>query len=61
MRITPDTHPDRFTEEEARFFEAGKCGEVTECGNGGGIVRCGKPSDPGAHFGNCADHAERKA
>ena len=54
--VTPDTDPDRFTEEEAALFYAGKCGWVTESGNWTGVVHCEQPSEPGASFGNCAEH-----
>lgn len=54
--VTPDTDPDRFTEEEAALFYAGKCGHVVEYGNGGGVVHCEAPSKPGATFGSCAEH-----
>lgn len=56
--VTPDTDPDRFTEAEAALFRAGKCGEVVEYGNCRGVIHCGKPSKPGASFGNCAEHEE---
>ncbi len=53
--ITPDTDPDRFTAEEEAYFRAGKCGMTT----GYGLPwteHCGQPSEPGASFGNCAEH-----
>jgi hypothetical protein len=53
--ITPDNSPDRFTEEEAALFRAGRCGWVT----GYGLPwteHCGKRSKPGASFGNCPEH-----
>jgi hypothetical protein len=54
--ITPDTDPDRFTDEEAAAFRAGKCGWVVEFGNGRGAIQCGEPSKSGASFGNCDEH-----
>ena len=56
--VTPDIDPDRFTAEETALFRRGRCGWVTEYGNGAGpaVVHCGKPSKPGASFGNCAGH-----
>jgi ribonucleotide monophosphatase NagD (HAD superfamily) len=59
--VTPTTDPDRWTPEEARLFNQGKCSETIESGNGRGIVHCGKPSKPGASFGHCADHEARLA
>lgn len=54
--VTPDTDPDRFTEEEAAIFRAGKCGWTVEFGNRSGVIHCGEPSEPGVSFGNCAAH-----
>jgi hypothetical protein len=54
--VTPDTDPDRWTEEEAALFRAGKCSETVEFGNFGGIVHCGYPSKPGASLGHCDRH-----
>jgi hypothetical protein len=54
--VTPDTDPDRFTDEEVALFRAGKCGEVVEYGNGRGVIHCGAPSRPGASFGSCEEH-----
>jgi hypothetical protein len=54
--ITPGTDPDRFTEDEAALFRAGKCGWVTESGMSPTIKHCRKRSKPGASFGNCAEH-----
>lgn len=52
--ITPDTDPDRFTEQEADAFRRGVCG--VPCNGYWGAEICGKPSRPGASFGNCAEH-----
>jgi hypothetical protein len=52
--VTPDTDPDRFTEQEADAFRRGVCG-TTGYGYYGGEI-CGQPSKPGASFGNCAEH-----
>jgi hypothetical protein len=54
--ITPDSDPERFTPEETLFFRQGRCGWVVEYGNGRGIRHCGQQSEPGASFGNCAEH-----
>lgn len=54
--ITPDTDPDRFNPEEVLFFRQGRCSWQIEYGNGRGERYCGKPSAPGASFGNCAEH-----
>lgn len=54
--ITPDTAPDRFTADEAALYRAGRCTWVIEYGNGRGVIHCRKPSQPGASFGNCAEH-----
>ena len=54
--ITPYTDPDRFTVEEKAYFDAGTCGWVTAYGTGPYIEHCGKPSRPGASFGNCVRH-----
>ena len=54
--VTPDTDPDRWDEEEAALFRAGKCSETVEFGNGRGIIYCGDPSKPGASFGHCDRH-----
>lgn len=53
--VTPDTDPDRFTAEETQYFRLGWCAWVIEDGLAG-IIRCGKPSEPGASFGDCAEH-----
>jgi hypothetical protein len=52
--ITPDTDPDRFTEQEADAFRRGVCAQ-TGRGYWGGEI-CGVQSEPGASFGNCALH-----
>ena len=54
--ITPGTDPDRFTEEEAAAYRAGKCGWQVEYGNVGMTKICGARSKRGASFGNCAGH-----
>lgn len=54
--VTPDTDPDRFTEEEAEYFRKGLCGWLVEYGNGRGEIHCGAPSEPDASFGYCAEH-----
>jgi len=54
--ITPDTDPDRFTEEETAAFRAGICGWLVEYGNWGAPKICGTLSKPGASFGNCDEH-----
>jgi hypothetical protein len=53
--ITPDTDPNRFTEEETRLFREGKCSQLVAHGMPWD-EHCGKPSEPGASFGNCAGH-----
>ena len=52
--VTPDTDPDRFTEQEADTFRRGVCGRTGSGYWGGGI--CGQPSKPGASFGYCEEH-----
>lgn len=58
--ITPHTDPQRFTEQEKKIFDDGKCCWQTETGTiaswepGGGY--CGAPSNPGATFGLCEEH-----
>ena len=55
--ITPDTDPDRFTEDEVTLFRAGKCPWQT----GYGLPwteYCEAPSRPGASFGHCPLHDE---
>jgi hypothetical protein len=57
--VTPDTDPDRWTEEEAALFRAGKCAwQVSDGGWGSGEKYCGEPSrtDPPASFGHCDRH-----
>jgi hypothetical protein len=52
--VTPDTNPDRFSEREAEAFRLGVCGQG---GYGAlGSDWCGRPSRPGASFGNCDEH-----
>jgi hypothetical protein len=58
--ITPDTDPDRFTDEEAAMFRAGTCGWQTAYGMPWD-EHCGAPSKPGASFGNCAEHEAQLA
>lgn len=55
--ITPDTHPDKFTEAEAALFRAGKCGWQTVLGMPW-MGHCEQPSEPGAPFGYCPRHRE---
>lgn len=57
-QITPDTHPDRFTEHEAALFRAGKCCWQIAYGLPWSQW-CGKPSELGAHFGHCPEHREQ--
>jgi hypothetical protein len=52
--VTPDTDPDRFSEEEADAFRRGVCGQ-TGYGYWGTEI-CGRPSKRGASFGNCDEH-----
>jgi hypothetical protein len=52
--VTPETDPDRFTEDEAATFWRGVCGQ-TGYGYWGNEI-CGRPSKPGASFGNCDEH-----
>ena len=58
--ITPYTHPDRFTEEEAAYFDAGLCGYQTDYGLPWD-KHCEEPSEPGADFGFCPAHAAQVA
>lgn len=51
--VTPDTDPDRFTEQEADYFRRGICCR-TGYGYWGGEM-CGRPSRPGASFGYCEE------
>lgn len=53
--VTPDTDPDRFTEDEAALFRAGKCGWLTAYGLPW-MKWCEVASKPGASFGNCDEH-----
>lgn len=55
---TPDSDPDRWLPEEVTLFRSGRCSWQAEYGNGPSIGYCGVPSEPGASFGNCADHNE---
>lgn len=52
--VTPETDPDRFTDDEAAAFRRGVCGQ-TGYGYWGNEI-CGQPSKPGASFGNCELH-----
>jgi hypothetical protein len=52
--VTPQTDPDRFTEDEAAAFWRGVCGQ-TGYGYWGNEI-CGQASKPGASFGNCELH-----
>lgn len=54
-RITPDTDPDRFTEEEERLFREGKCCFQTGFGLPWNEY-CNTASDPDADFGYCYEH-----
>jgi hypothetical protein len=56
MTVTPSTDPDRFTPEEKALFDAGKCSRQTAYGTPY-TEYCGQPSQPGADFGHCAEHA----
>ena len=56
MPVTPSTSPDRFTPEEKALFDAGKCSRQTAYGLPH-TEYCGQPSQPGADFGDCAEHA----
>lgn len=58
--ITPYTDPDRFTDDEKRLFDAGKCSHQTAYGLPH-VEYCGQPSQPGADFGNCPGHAAAEA
>jgi hypothetical protein len=55
MPITPDTHPGRFTAQEAALFRAGKCCYVTATGDPS-TEHCGAPSQPDADYGYCPSH-----
>jgi hypothetical protein len=57
MPVTPQTSPGRFTKEEAALFNAGKCSCQTAYGTPY-TEHCGEPSQPGADFGDCPEHAE---
>lgn len=55
MPITPDTDPQRFTEEEAALFRKGLCCWLTAYGLPW-TEHCKTQSKPGADFGYCAEH-----
>lgn len=58
--ITPYTDPDRFTREEKAYFDRGLCSaDVAVQYFGQTDNLCGKPSKPGASFGNCPEHERR--
>lgn len=52
--VTPATDPDRFSQDEAEAYRKGVCSEDGYGRDGTGI--CGRPSKPGASFGNCDEH-----
>lgn len=54
--ITPSTHPDRFTDEERRLAESGRCPYQTGYGLPAAEY-CGEPSKPGTDYGRCGGHA----
>lgn len=55
--VTPATDPDRWTDEETAFYNQGKCSwDVGVLYFGQTDNLCGKPSKPGASFGNCTEH-----
>lgn len=53
--VTPDTEPDRFTEEETAMFRRGECGWQIAYGLPWSKF-CLKQPKPGASFGFCARH-----
>lgn len=59
-KITPYTHPERFTDEEKAMYDAGLCGYQTAYGGvsayGEWDAYCTEPSMPGADFGFCTEH-----
>lgn len=57
--VTPNTDPDRFTDGEKVLFGQGRCSHQSGSGDPRSPLHCGKPSKPGASFGNCADHERR--
>jgi hypothetical protein len=57
-RVTPETDPDRFTEEAKALFYQGRCCQTI--GNSRGRIEyCGDPSKSGASFGYCPEHHDQ--
>lgn len=55
--VTPYTDPNRFSPAEKANFDRGLCSwDVAVQYFGQTDNLCGKPSKPGASFGNCAEH-----
>jgi hypothetical protein len=54
--VTPASDPERWHEEEAALFNAGKCSWQTEYGMRPLSRYCGETSRPGASFGYCGEH-----
>lgn len=48
----------RYTDVEWEYASSGRCDREVEYGNGRGIIRCGRPSDPGSFYRYCSEHEE---
>ncbi|GGK62632.1 hypothetical protein Ppa06_21070 [Planomonospora parontospora subsp. parontospora] len=58
QNVTPYTHPERWTVQEKKLFDAGRCCWVIGTGSGS-VEHCGEPSEEGASYGYCPEHADQ--
>lgn len=61
MSTTPDADArvPRKSGPRGKWLSDQEIRDSGRCGNGSAVSFCGKPSEPGAPFGECHEHAEQ--